>query len=154
VKRFRFPLDSLLRLRELNMEREDEKLAVLFAEKKRLEQELESLRSDRASAGAALARQHELASCDLRATASYIVGLNSRITILAEQVKHLSEDIRRQQQQCLEARRDHKIVEKLKERRLGEWSQEAARQQESLASEAFLAKHGRELNQQNVRNKS
>jgi flagellar export protein FliJ len=131
------------------MEREDEKLAVLFAEKRRLEQELERTKKDRITAGAALAKRRELDSCDMRATASYIVGLNSRINILAEQVRRSSDDIIRQQQQCLAARRDHKIVDKLKQRRLEEWSHEASRQQESLASEAFLAKHSREQTKQN-----
>jgi len=43
----------------------------------------------------------------------------------------------------LRARRDVRVIEKLRERRLAEWQAEADRELEGLAAEVFLARWGR-----------
>jgi flagellar biosynthesis chaperone FliJ len=45
-----------------------------------------------------------------------------------------------QQRSCLEARREHRLLETLRERQLAEWTREAGREVDRVAGELHLAR--------------
>jgi flagellar export protein FliJ len=145
VKRFKFSLESLFHLRELQMQQEDEKLAGLLRTQAQLEAALARLQADRTDAGRAIFETHVTDSADLRAFAGYVLGLKGRIAGVQAQLQTTSRQVQEQQRKCMEARRNHRMVEKLRDRHRNEWEKEFEQELERAASDAFLSRYARQL---------
>lgn len=140
MRRFQFTLAQVLVFRRRQLEVEESKLEKLLAERASLDAESARLageeRQTRGSlmvADSAEARELETADLYLR----HIVSARKK---LAEKGAEWQTRFRDQQSAILEARRRLKLMEKLEEKQFREWSAAAAREQENLASELFLAR--------------
>jgi hypothetical protein len=143
MQRFRFRLKNVLEWRTLQLEIEESKLQGLFAERRRREDEIAGLGEQRRNADRLLGfdtvEGQELAALDAHRHA--LVRTAARLRTAAQDCERR---IAAQQVKVLEAERRVRLLDRLKERRLAEWQLEADREQETMASETFLAKWVRE----------
>ena len=143
MQRFRFRLANVLGWRILQLEIEEGKLEALFSERRRRQEEITGIGEQRRNADRLLRSDsvegQQLAALDVHRHA--LVRLAARLRTQAEDCDRR---IAAQQLKVLEAERRVQLLDRLKERRLSEWQLEADREQETLASETFLAKWVRE----------
>lgn len=143
MQRFRFRLASVLGWRILQLEIEEGKLEALFAERRRRQEEIAAVGEQRRNAERVLRAD----SVDGQALAALDAHRHAMVR-LGERLRTQAQDCERriaaQQVKVLEAERRVQLLDRLKERRLEEWRLEADREQETLASETFLAKWVRE----------
>ncbi|HTP87648.1 MAG TPA: hypothetical protein VMJ34_11885 [Bryobacteraceae bacterium] len=140
MKRFHFPLDSVLRWRETILEQEEEKLQRLFLEDRRIAAAIEQTHSEGVAAEQSVREKREIVSTDLRSLASYRLFLEqTRQNLTHRRARHATL-IEQQRQAVLEAERRYQLLLKLKGRRLSEWQYEAGRETETFAQEAFLGR--------------
>ncbi len=140
MKRFHFPLDSVLRFREMTLEQQEAKLRRLFVEEQRIGLAIEQTYADGDAAEQAIRAQREMASTDLQSLAAFRVHLEGKRKTLLQQKARQAALIERQRQAVLEAEQRYQLLVKLKERRAAEWQYEAARETEAFAQEAFLGR--------------
>ena len=144
MKRFRFRLESVLRWRQLQLELEEEKLQQRFAELRALEQRQTALEAARAEAertvlGAKAVAAEELAALD--AHRRWVALQRER---LAQAVADCQRRIQEQRAQVRKAEQNLKLLEKLKERRLGQWWAGLEKEFQALGEETYLAQWPRE----------
>ena len=139
MKSFRFSLDKVLEWRRTQLELEEaryrqqvEALAALDRERARLE-----------ASGAAAEQQvrawNPVAGCELEALGTFRLHMKHRELDLARPRADCLKKLAAQQKAMLEARRRVRLLERLRERRLSEWTHERDRELEELASESYLA---------------
>jgi len=139
VQRFRFRLETVLGWRRLTLEMEENRLEQLFAERAMLDRQAAELASRAMDAGRflsrAVLRAEELAAIEPH---------RRRLAREAERLETLRADcesrIAQQRARVLEAERNLRLIERLKERRRAEWVYLQDREMEAFASEMFLAR--------------
>jgi flagellar biosynthesis chaperone FliJ len=139
MKSFQFRLASALRLREVQLQAEQSKLHELMAEEQRLQQSLEALQNERRDQLLLLQTAHELEATELRALSSFLVACDGRALGIRDAITRQARLIQEQRQHVLRAERNVRLLDKLRERKLQEWTLEASRQIETAAQEAWLA---------------
>jgi flagellar export protein FliJ len=129
MKRFRFPLERVLRLRELH-ERDQ---ARVLGEALHAEREQRAA-LERAHAGLERAGEQVVrgSGVDLTAGALRNLGLTLQAAMLAAEAaadahRAATESVVREQDRFKEARRDRRVIEKLREKRHMDWSVTSAR---------------------------
>jgi len=142
MKRFRFPLDSVLRWRESAREQEEAKLQNLLAEEQRILRAIEQARAEGAAAERSIREQRQMVSTDLRSLAAFRLHLEQRLKTLAQRRADQTTLIEQQRRAVLEAERRFQLMVKLRNRRLSEWQYEASRENEAFSQEAFLGRWG------------
>lgn len=143
MKAFRFPLERVLlwraeqaSLEELKLQQLRDFLSGLQQEKRRIEDT--RLRSEQEVLRQAFVEAIELESLDAYRRHLY----NKRLEV--ENREHETEvAVAQQRQRVLEARRNRELLERLKRKALEEWQRANDREQETLATELFLAKRVR-----------
>jgi flagellar export protein FliJ len=140
MKRFRFPLDTVLRWRETTLEQEEAKLQRLFLEQQRIALAIEQTRADGVAAEQAIRERREMVSTDLRSLAAFRLHLEDRRKTLTQRKAEQAALIEQQRQAVLEAERRFQLLVKLRDRRASEWQYEAGRETEALAQESFLGR--------------
>ena len=140
MKRFRFPLDAVLRWRESALEQEESKLQSLFAEERRILGAIEKTRAEGIEAEQSIRAQREMVSTDLRSFAAFRLHLEQRLKTLAQRRADQMALIEQQRRAVLEAERRFQLMVKLRNRRLAEWQYEIGRENEAFAQEAFLGR--------------
>jgi hypothetical protein len=138
MKKFEFRLDSALRWRDTQLQIERGKLSALLAEEAKLKASLDTLGSERRSALQCLA-QEQLFSLDLRSLSSYLVGAETRATLLQNQIRKGRQLVAEQQERVVHAERNVKLLLKLRQKRQLEWKAGLEREIEANAEEAWLA---------------
>jgi flagellar FliJ protein len=140
VKRFEFRLARVRDFRRQQLEMEEVKLEVLRAERQqieaeslRLENEVTGTRKSLMVTGSAEAQ--ELAAADQYLHCLAIEGKRQAIKLADWQQRTA-----KQQQAIVEARRRLRLLEKLEEKQLQLWKEEADREQENLSTELYLAR--------------
>ena len=138
MEAFRFPLEKVLTWRGKVLDREEARLELLKGEVRRLERQLEELRESRIVSGNRLRASAEVSGSDLAALDSF-----GRYIERAEQegTGRLREAIAAaaaQQQVLVEARRAVRLLERLRERRFGEWKLGETRELDTQAGETAL----------------
>ena len=143
VKRFEFPLDSLLRLKTQRLEMEETLL------KRLLRDEQDLLAERRKTINMLDAESAFIAACG-RIPGDTLLGYAAYQTKAAQQIDQLTARIgecRRQQEasrlriRALEAERE--LLEKLRARRYREWARQCDKEIDALAHEAFLSRLSR-----------
>ncbi len=143
MKKFEFPLSRVLDWRQTLARIEELKLERLYAELRAIEsREAELLaersRSERAAAEARSQTGSELAALD--AFRRFAIAEHTRLEQLrAESKKRIADQIG----VVALKRRDVRLLEHLKDRRMGEWNRDLAREIETQAGEIYLAKWDR-----------
>ena len=144
MKTFRFPLQRVLEWRALQLRVEEEKLAGLQQQLAALLQLGEKLASERNRSESHLFASGVAAGSDLQSWALYQARLAKQQELLKVQLAQCEKLIQDQRQRLLKARTDHRVLEKLKERRWSQWVYLNDREVEDTANEVYLAKWGRE----------
>lgn len=138
MKRFAFPLDRVLRIRRLEMERVEAHLSELSF------RAANQRRDEAAECGRQLIEQSDLRGADFHATRHWLSRLEDERTQAIDNSEKLSEQHRQKMTELVEARRKLKLLETLRERKHNAHRLEVSRHLEAQASEFHLAKRIRE----------
>ena len=144
MKIFRFPLQRVLEWRALQLRVEEEKLAGLQQQLTSLLQMREKLAAERNRSQSNLFVSGTAAGSDLQTWALYQARLVRQQELLKTQLLQCEKMTLEQRQRLLKARTDHRVLERLKERRWRQWVYLNDREQEDTAAEVYLSKWSRE----------
>jgi flagellar export protein FliJ len=139
VKKFSFRLDSVLRLRELQLAAEKERYQRVLSELTRLEQTLAAMAGERAEALNFVRNQPAAGNVELRSLSAFLLGADARATNLRKSIERNRILLEEHRQRVIAAERSERLLIKLKEARLAEWRLESNRELEALAQEAWNA---------------
>jgi flagellar export protein FliJ len=143
MTKFQFRLASVLRLRELELALEREKLDQMLGERTRLERSLASVAEERAEAHAFVRTRPNAGSTEFRALSAFLLGSDAREAALRQSIQRLEEVLAGQRTRVLAADRNERLLLKLKDKKLAEWRAENDRELETLAQESWLSTHRR-----------
>ena len=144
MKMFRFPLQRVLEWRALQLRVEEEKLAALQQQLTSLLEVREKLSAERNRSQSHLFASGTAAGSDLQSWALYQARLVKQQELLKTHLAQCEKLILEQTQKLLKARTDHRVLERLKERRWRQWVYLNDREQEDTAAEVYLSKWSRE----------
>jgi flagellar export protein FliJ len=144
MQNFRFSLEKILSWRRTELHGEEARLATLFAGRSRLDTARAEIRSVRDGSARRLIEAGGIDGTDLALLSGFLRRLENELIALDRQRAQSGEAILKQRAQVLEFHRRVRLLEKLKDRRLGEWRLAWQRETDSLASEAFLARWHRQ----------
>jgi flagellar protein FliJ len=141
MQKFRFRLDSVLRLRSLRLSQEKDKLGRFIAEAQRLEKAVEALDAERAAAIEFVKKEPGTGNTELRALAAYLLGYDARVEKLKKSLEAAQLRVAEQRQRVIVADRDERLLLKLREKRKAEWRAAADHELEILAQESWNSVH-------------
>jgi flagellar biosynthesis chaperone FliJ len=141
MKSFQFRLAGALRLRETQARIEETKLTQLLAEEQKIKNFLVSLQQERQNELGRLHGAKEVAALELRSLSSFLVGMESRTLDLQNALAKQSRIVQEQRIRVLRAQRNVRLLIKLREKKLREWTAEAEREIENIAQDAWLSSH-------------
>jgi len=144
MKTFRFPLQRVLEWRAVQLRVEEEKLAGLQQQLTSLLQVREKLESARNRSESHLFASGAAAGSDLQSWALYQARLAKQQELLKTQLVQCEKLTLEQRQRLLKARTDHRVLERLKERRWRQWVYLNDREVEDTAAEVYLSRWVRE----------
>ncbi len=144
MKRFQFPLDRVRRWRseqasveELKLGQLRDRLDALGEAKQRVE--LARTQSEQEVLGQPFIEAYEVQSLE-----DYRLHTRFQIRDIENQQRQCEEQIVAQRQRVIEARQKAELLERLKQKALGEWLAANNHEEETLATELFLAKRQRQ----------
>ena len=141
MQKFRFRLDSVLRLRTLQLTVEREKLARALGEATAAEQALTALAAERAAAIACVQNEAGTGTTELRALSGYLLGYDANHNKLRLSLEAARLRVTEQRKRVVAADRAERLLLKLKTDRLAEWQRAADHELETLAQESWNAVH-------------
>ena len=141
---FRFGLERVLSWRETRLSLEEADLERLRLEKNAVELAIAELRLSRARESAALGTLQSLSGADVRGIATTREWMEREEKRLQAKIGDCARAIEEKTTVVMEARRDVRLIQKLKERRRATWHKEVARRAEELAGESAIAGWRRE----------
>jgi len=141
MRKFRFRLDSVLRLRSMRLSIERDKLGQAMAETARLENQIQDLAAERAAAIAFVQNEPGAGNSELRALSAYLLGYETRLAHSQEALEAARLRVVEQRQRTVAADRDERLLLKLQAQRRAEWQVAADRELEALAQESWNAVH-------------
>ena len=141
MQKFRFRLDSVLRLRTLRLSQEQDKLGRFMAEAQRLEKAVAGLEAERTAAIEFVKKEPGTGNTELQALAAYLLGYEGRTEKLKKSLETARLKVAEQRQRVIAADRDERLLLKLKEKRKTEWQAEADHELEILAQESWNSVH-------------
>jgi len=140
MKPFRFALQRILEFRASRVEAEERKLTTLREELAGLDRAIEQAEQSRAQSARSLATADETRGEDLRALTRFCSRLDRERTALDERKSSCAQRLARQRRSYTEARREHRLIEKLRERQLADWTREVGREMDRVAGDLYLAR--------------
>ena len=141
MTKFKFRLESALRLRHLETESARHRLQELIAQQKRLENSRTALDEERAAAAEFVRSANEPAAQDLRALSLFSLGLQGRRKALEEAIADITAQIAEQRRHLLAAEREERSILKLRDKRFAEWNLKVMREIETTSQELWLLAH-------------
>ena len=85
MKKFDFRLESVLRLRNTQLECEQQKMQALLVQDQRLRDSLAALETERHTATSSLHTEKDVSSLDLRSFSAFVIGAHARAATLRGQ---------------------------------------------------------------------
>lgn len=143
MKRFRFSLERVMHFREAQVASEKQKLLQLTQQLLRATEAVNQLRASRDAAEGSVRQQATISGSDLNALAGHRIGLHRKERSLLQSRAELEVQIVDQRRQLIKVMRQHKLLEKLRGRRMEVWTYESNREAEQLAAESFLSRWNR-----------
>jgi len=143
MKRFQFPLQRVFEWRSLQMRSAEEKLTRLQEQQAALVHRENALRAAELKAEVGLLKLPTMDGSDLQSLAAFQVRIRSQRAELQAARARCQAEIVQQRTRVLIARRDFRVLEKLKERRLQSWTYLSDREIENTAAEAYLSRWAR-----------
>lgn len=143
MKRFKYRLEGLLRLKKARLDQEIRKMeqiaaSIVQVEQHRLSLERESLEASRAASLTPATEGWQLLALDC--FRRYAIDADQRF---AAELVRLGERLSAQRNVIVEANKNVHMLELLKERRIEGWRAEAGREEEALVSDLVIAQWSR-----------
>lgn len=143
MKRFKYPLEGLMRLKKACLDQEMLKMEQIAAgiaqvEQHRLALDRESRQATRAAALASTAEGWQLLALDR--FRRYASEQDQR---LAAELTSLGKRLEDQRQAVVDANKNVRMLELLRERRLAGWREQVSREEEATVSDLVIAQWGR-----------
>jgi hypothetical protein len=140
MKAFRFRLQRVLDWRRTQLGVAESRLKEHIARLRRIEQAQRNTRDARDTARRSAALAQVIDGRELETLAAHLAGLREGARRLEEQRLEQERQVLAEQRQVVEARRRLRLLQRLHQKRLGEWTAEFARETDSLATDSFLAR--------------
>jgi len=144
VAQFHFSLEKVLRWRALELASEEAKLKLLLREQLRLQTMRADLSAEKSHLDRSLDTLPDLRGADLRAVGAYAASLKRQADNLVNLVAKCHRDLSEQKKSYRAAKQRFRLLEELRARKIVEWRKEQDREQETLATESFLASWNRD----------
>ena len=139
MAQFHFSLERVLRWRSLELASQGAKLELLLREQLRLQTIRADLSTEKSKLDRSLDTLPDLRGADLRALSAHSLSLKRQADNLVKLLAKCDRDLSEQKKSYRAAKQRVRLLEELRARKLEEWRQEQAREQETLATESFLA---------------
>ncbi|HMF77657.1 MAG TPA: hypothetical protein VK604_18520 [Bryobacteraceae bacterium] len=139
MTKFRFRLASVLRLREMQLTAEEEKLQMILRELAQHERLLAGLMTERAAAISFVRNQATTGNAELRALSAFLLGTAAKAASLRETVRQIQSMADEQRRRVTAAQRKERLLVKLKETKFAAWRAQTDRELEIVAQEAWTA---------------
>jgi hypothetical protein len=140
---FRFPLQKVLDWRLAQLELEESRFQRQMAALAAIERAYAEMEASGIRAEMEVRRWDPLAGHDLAALGRFRLLVQAREKQIAAERAECRRELAVRKSAMLEARRRCRLLERLKERRLAEWTFARDRELEEVASESFLARWAR-----------
>jgi len=143
MKSFQFPLERVLDWRRIQLELEEARYkqqvaAIAGLDRRRAEIEASGIRAE-----IQVREWSPIGAGDLTALGNFRLHVKSQESEIARQRFEAAKKLAEQQKLMLEARRRCRLLERLKERRLTEWTAQRDHELEEIAAESYLARWSR-----------
>ncbi len=136
---FSFRLERVLEWRQAQLDVEQSAMSRVAGEFMRWEAVLANLGNARAKAEGLVQSAGPVNGMDLAALASYQEHIERQRKIALDRRRDCEARLERQRARLLDARRKHRLLEKLRQVRRSEWETAVDREFEALAAETYLA---------------
>jgi flagellar export protein FliJ len=143
VKKFHFPLDRALDWRRTQARIEESKLERLYTALRTIDAQDVALHNERTQTETALLSAGEVTGQELAALGAFQRHVRAEQARLKQARQECGKKIAAQIEAVTGKRRDVKLIENVKRRRLDGWTAELGREIDRDADEAFLAKWNR-----------
>jgi hypothetical protein len=143
MKAFQFPLEKALDWRRVQLELEEARYKQQVAALAGLDRQRAEVEASGIRAEIEVREWRPIAAGDLTALGSFRQYVKSRESEIARLRFEAAQKLAEQQKVMLEARRRCRLLERLKEHRLTEWTAERDREVEEIAAESYLARWSR-----------
>ncbi len=140
MKTFHFPLEKALDWRRTELELAESLYKRQVAELAELDRQRAEIEASGIRAEIQVREWNPIASGDLVALGSFRLRVKTQEAEIARRRDECANKVAAQKQQMLEARRRCKLLERLKERRLAEWTFARDHELDEIAAESFLAR--------------
>ncbi|MCW5963026.1 MAG: hypothetical protein KIT83_03230 [Bryobacterales bacterium] len=140
MKAFHFPLEKVLQFRKKQWEAESAILATLLEQQQHFERQLDLTTVAQSEAATRLCSRDAVDGGSIRDFAFASESGRRALRRLQLALDGVVAKVNRQRQVYVVAKRDYELVRKLRETRWATWCLEAEREQETLSTEAFLAR--------------
>lgn len=144
MKRFQFPLDRVLRFRQLQAETEEARLQAQLARLHQIEERItqldnEGLRTEQ-NVRQSIAPRSEVNASAMLTYPNYRSVLARGRQAFEEERRRRQADVERQRKVVLEAFRAQEILERARKQALDRWRADYNKEQDNAAGELFLTK--------------
>jgi hypothetical protein len=143
VKRFQFPLDRVRRWRSEQADLEELKLGQLRDRLTALGEEKQKTALDCARSQQQVMSQPLISPAELGGMEYYRHHTRGIIAGIENRQRQVGEEIAQQLQKVIAARQQAELLERLKQKSRAQWQSDVDREQETLATELYLAKRAR-----------
>ncbi len=143
MKAFQFPLEKALDWRRTQLELEEVRYKQQVAALAALDRERAEIEASGIGAEVQVRQWSPIAAGDLTALGNFRLQVKARESEIARRRLDVAAKLAEQHKLMLEARRRCRLLERLKERRLSEWTAERDHELEEIAAESYLARWSR-----------
>ncbi len=140
MKKFHFPLDRVLDYRTTQVRIEEARLENLHAELHQVKAREAAIQAECEEAQTALATAASVTGVEFAALEHYRRAAANQSARLLQARMDVNRRIAQQMQTVAQRRRDARLLERLRERRVSEWKYAFDRETQQQAEEAFLAR--------------
>ena len=140
MKSFQFPLQRVFEWRGLQMRSEEERLAGMQHQLATLVHRETALTAAEVKSSLGLMQQAAISGSDLQSLAAYQLRMKAERAALKLSRVQCEHQILEQRKTLLKARRNFRVLEKLRENRMKEWVYLYDRETENMAADAYIAK--------------
>ena len=140
MKAFQFPLAKALDWRRIQLELEEARYKQQIASLAGLDQQRAEVEASGIRAEIQVREWSAIAAGDLSALGNFRLYIKSQESEIARRRFEAAQKLAEQQKLMLEARRRWRLLDRLKDRRLAEWTTGRDREVEQIAAESYLAR--------------
>lgn len=139
MKAFRFSLEKILEWRKTQLRTAEERLSQLQAQLEALKQQEQAIQAAYHQAHTRLLAAPQVTGLDFQAYSASQARALKEQAILRSEIGRVTSLVDDQRERLVKARRDHKILERLREQRQRQWQYLFDREIENDAAESYLS---------------